>query len=64
MCINNCKKLLSATKILLAEKCIEILKNGSKTPFTYPFEFVQVPNAPSAIKHDEIMTDTVAFWVT
>jgi hypothetical protein len=64
MCINNCKKLLSPAKILLAEKCIEILKNGSKTPFTYPFEFDLIPNAPSAIKHDKIITDTVAFWVT
>jgi hypothetical protein len=59
--LKGCQNSLSPTQLLLAEKCIDILKNGSETPFAYPFEFVRMPNASSAIKHGELMTDTIAY---
>jgi hypothetical protein len=61
--INNCKNFFSPTQLALAKKCIDVLENGSKTPFAYPFEFVRMPNASSAIKHGELMTDTIAYWL-
>jgi hypothetical protein len=62
--IEQCNNILSPTQLLLANKCIDILKNGSKTPFAYPFEFIRMPNASSAIKHGEFMTDTIAYWIS
>jgi hypothetical protein len=47
--LTDCQHSLSPTQLSLAKKCIDILKNGSKTSFAYPFEFVRMPNASSAM---------------
>jgi hypothetical protein len=61
--INQCVNNWSHWQTKIGQKCLEILKNGSKTPFLYPFEFIRQPNASSALKNGEMMTDNIANWV-
>jgi hypothetical protein len=61
--ISLCTPHWSDWQKMIAQKCIHILKNGSTTPFKYPFEFVRMPNAPSALTHGEFMTDIIANWI-
>jgi hypothetical protein len=61
--IDKCKNDWSVWQKNISDICIKNLTFGTKTIFAYQFESINVPNASSALKNGEFMTDIIASWV-